>query len=796
MNCDENKIPKECWAFIKKFPAFRFLKSFVFHVHQLYDRYPDGNEWGTFSFVISKWSFYGFDFKNKEWKKIGLSLGDLTWENILNKPSIPSEQIQSDWNQNNSNAKDYIKNKPDLITKNDLIEILENYMPIAPDDGKIYGGSGNQWVECNCGSQIEVSMIVNPKTLEFYPDSGKQSITVIISGLQDKTYTVTGIPTWASVTDVSEIGFSITVNQNTNETDRNATITITSNENSTLKEDVNIVQFGSWLSQFIFKVQTTSPDETPPRIVNLGAVSSGEAKIDWGDGSVETKPVNQSTIQTFQDPTPGGNVLEIQIGEDFTHTYAIPGEYTVTINTRNGVDAFRFATLSPTANNEWYSSGELNDNVTQIIKIQSDFIKNGRRLFSGVRNGWFDDNFVIETPNLESFDYMFEFFGVRQFSNDAALNDSQNLLNYKLVLPKNFWSKIADKTKSKTATRMYNGSGFLKLQRHMLGFSTELVSVIECFRGMPFVGNNWAERTGATAMESSPGANDAMPIIEEFLETDLFWDNPKISKFNGCFWFINDYYGLYPDSGYSVPLPIQADLFKNNTASEVDVSYMFKQANRAILEVDLFRHIRNSLVKMDGIFWGSFNYGAQPQIAPYGWLFSENSGSTWLTGESPSWFISPYQKDYRGATDFNLLFPEVMPNVVSMVAAFGWKFNQDATGNSIIPGMRGIYNGIPALLRDEYISQKFNEDWRVWTGIHLPNINLENFLSGKFPKVTSASGNHPSTGATVDGAFACFWDMKMNDSAGTKKAADYDTLTRQSILAEADMIDWGWGLSI
>jgi len=36
----------------------------------------------------------------------------------------------------------------------------------------------------------------------------------------------------------------------------------------------------------------------------------------------------------------------------------------------------------------------------------------------------------------------------------------------------------------------------------------------------------------------------------------------------------------------------------------------------------------------------------------------------------------------------------------------------------------------------------------------------------------------------------------MNDSAGTKKAADYDTLTRQSILAEADMIDWGWGLSI
>ena len=33
---------------------------------------------------------------------------------IKNKPSIPAEQIQSDWNQDNTLAKDYIKNKPTI----------------------------------------------------------------------------------------------------------------------------------------------------------------------------------------------------------------------------------------------------------------------------------------------------------------------------------------------------------------------------------------------------------------------------------------------------------------------------------------------------------------------------------------------------------------------------------------------------------------------------------------------------------------------------------------------------------
>lgn len=37
-----------------------------------------------------------------------------SYNDLTNKPNIPSEQIQSDWNQSNTSAKDYIKNKPTI----------------------------------------------------------------------------------------------------------------------------------------------------------------------------------------------------------------------------------------------------------------------------------------------------------------------------------------------------------------------------------------------------------------------------------------------------------------------------------------------------------------------------------------------------------------------------------------------------------------------------------------------------------------------------------------------------------
>lgn len=49
------------------------------------------------------------------------------YNDLSNKPTIPAAQIQSDWSQTNTDAKDYIKNKPTMPTVNDAtLTITQN----------------------------------------------------------------------------------------------------------------------------------------------------------------------------------------------------------------------------------------------------------------------------------------------------------------------------------------------------------------------------------------------------------------------------------------------------------------------------------------------------------------------------------------------------------------------------------------------------------------------------------------------------------------------------------------------
>jgi hypothetical protein len=43
-----------------------------------------------------------------------------SYADLSNKPTIPDAQIQSDWNQTDNTAKDYIKNKPTISSAPDL----------------------------------------------------------------------------------------------------------------------------------------------------------------------------------------------------------------------------------------------------------------------------------------------------------------------------------------------------------------------------------------------------------------------------------------------------------------------------------------------------------------------------------------------------------------------------------------------------------------------------------------------------------------------------------------------------
>jgi hypothetical protein len=48
--------------------------------------------------------------------------GTYSYNNLTDKPTIPAAQIQSDWNQTNTSALDYIKNKPTIPTEADTLD--------------------------------------------------------------------------------------------------------------------------------------------------------------------------------------------------------------------------------------------------------------------------------------------------------------------------------------------------------------------------------------------------------------------------------------------------------------------------------------------------------------------------------------------------------------------------------------------------------------------------------------------------------------------------------------------------
>ena len=64
-----------------------------------------------------------------------------SYNDLFDKPTIPAAQIQSDWNQANTSAKDYIKNKPvadvDYVTPETLMGDLALYQPLLQATGSV-----------------------------------------------------------------------------------------------------------------------------------------------------------------------------------------------------------------------------------------------------------------------------------------------------------------------------------------------------------------------------------------------------------------------------------------------------------------------------------------------------------------------------------------------------------------------------------------------------------------------------------------------------------------------------------
>lgn len=69
------------------------------------------------------------------------------YSDLSGTPTIPAAQIQSDWNQTNTSAKDYIKNKPSI--PDELSDLTGDVAISSPSSGQILQHNGTKWANAN-----------------------------------------------------------------------------------------------------------------------------------------------------------------------------------------------------------------------------------------------------------------------------------------------------------------------------------------------------------------------------------------------------------------------------------------------------------------------------------------------------------------------------------------------------------------------------------------------------------------------------------------------------------------------
>jgi hypothetical protein len=71
MDCGKGNITGDIWATLKKIPAMRYLKEPAGSVSELYARYPDGVERGSFALVLDENCFYRYNQETGTWEDVG-----------------------------------------------------------------------------------------------------------------------------------------------------------------------------------------------------------------------------------------------------------------------------------------------------------------------------------------------------------------------------------------------------------------------------------------------------------------------------------------------------------------------------------------------------------------------------------------------------------------------------------------------------------------------------------------------------------------------------------------------------
>ena len=604
------------------------------------------------------------------------------------------------------------------------------------------------------------TLSINPSSLQFNEVGESKSIQVMITNQPEASYSIIGLlPSWLTISNKTQDGFILTAIASDIDVSRSVILTVKL-DNYESQATLEVSQLGAWLSQFIFDVVTTVSNEYVARIVNLGAIASGEAQFDYGDGTaIEIKPVPKSTeIHTVDG---NGNSVTILVGEDFGHLFPAAGTHTVTIQVRQGVNAFRFSTVPEGSVGDWGAEFVQNDYIRAIRKVKSNSLTSGYKMFAGCRKAFFAPQWDgLETPNMTDFGFMYENFGNWGSGNNGAFN-----VNDRLRFPENTYQFISNTSKSQIhgLTRTYFGSGFEKIEKSMLSCAADgaLTSLFETFRGMGNVGANWTAKYGNPDSQGrhiidwgDPHGNNL--VLEEFVETDLIWNQPNICNFTGTFNAINDYYGLY-DSGYSYKWMLKKDFFKNNAASYLILDSMFNKCTRMILENGFFADIAQKVHSMWLCFHG-FNEGT-PRVA-------SDMSIEGFNGADLLKMFPDAQYPNMGKN------PQGVPTAgYHMAGAFDFlPYNPQDNG-----GAGFGFQGLPFASGYWYgDNQKFNTDFFYWRypseNLRKNSLNIWAFLQ-KFPNVTPASGLDPRDMQTViDGAAYNFGNYTQKDDNGVSKS--------------------------
>lgn len=168
-----------------------------------------------------------------------------SYNDLTNKPDIPSEQIQSDWNQSNTSAKDYIKNKPeipvlptlaDVATSGDYEDLTNT--PTIPDvpEWAMSSTKPSYSVSEISGAQEELVSGTNIKTINNESILGSGNITIQGGGggdvnvIESITFNGSNVPVDASKNAAITYSAPVTsVNGNTGD------VTIATGENNVIE---------------------------------------------------------------------------------------------------------------------------------------------------------------------------------------------------------------------------------------------------------------------------------------------------------------------------------------------------------------------------------------------------------------------------------------------------------------------------------------------------------------------------------------------------------------------------------